>query len=204
MEKSEKTQNIVAGILAALVLALLTAMGYSYALASRGDKAFQDLLVFVALFLLMCGFTILARWQMADLEIPVLFGSEDKSKEGNDGQAEKGFVQKIIDKENPAVNSAVKAAFHLLPLYFTLFLFKIDLYIGFKAAIFIFLMFAYLLIELSYIFNWALGLVKRLNLKTKLGIAALVGGIPLLMFAAIVYFVIGVINFYMQRFPAGN
>jgi hypothetical protein len=191
--KEEKVDNILGVVVAVVVLTALTALGYSYAITSRGDKAFHDLVVFIVLFLVLFGFAILAGWQI---------NGKDPFKILNKKIGNKNpFFKMIVGRDNKTIKNIVGGAFHLLPLYATLFLIRMDLFVGFKAALIILALFSYMLVEINYIFSRTLGMVKYFNIKSKLGITALIVIIPLVIFVSIGYFVYGLLHFYMVRFP---
>lgn len=185
--KENRINNIIGGIIFFTSLVGMTALGYSYALVSRPEKAMHDLIVFIVIFFLLLAFAVVAGWQING-KIPF-----------RKGVALRRLV--AINKRNGIVGNLIKIAFHLFPLYFTLVLIKMDLFVGFKAGLVILALFSYMLIELDYIFKRTIALTKYFNIKSRFGIAAMVICVPIVLFISIFYFVYGLIQFYIIRFP---
>jgi protein-S-isoprenylcysteine O-methyltransferase Ste14 len=188
-------EKITAGILFLSLILGFAALGYPYALRSRGDMANRDVIVFVILFALMFVLAYLAKWQITDNDF---YKSEKKD---NQQKVSKGFWYKIKHNKNATANNLIGMAFHFFPLYFTLFLIKLDLFVGYKAGIFVFAIFSYLLVEIKYVFDRAIYFGKKIRDWNNTAFWIYFFLAPFLILFGIGWVAYNLILFYMHRFP---
>lgn len=198
--KKLKKDDLGAGILSVVVLILLTLMGFSYAYQSEGSVAYRDLAIFVVLFIIVFFFLLVVRSIInIDSEEEMKEEAEEEKEEKREEEKKKGLVARIINKENIFFNNFIRASFHLLPLYFTLILIKIDLWIGFKAVLFVFSIVAYMMIEINYIYRKIFKFADKYAKNKKYEVYVLIVT-PIMVLAATVYFAYNLVLFYMNRF----
>jgi len=196
---SQKKVNIFASIIFLIIFSLLTTQGFIYDYTQRGPAAVRGLAIFLCLFVLVFVFMFIAKWQLSPTDKSL---DEEKSM---DEDSEKGMWSRIIDQENAYVNIIAKTSFHILPLYLTLVVIRMDLFIAYKIVIVIFLDCVYAFVELRYIADKIWSLALEIIKKTKLHswFAMFIAGIGFLVVfsVAVIYFAYNLVMFYYKRFP---
>ena len=145
-----------------------------------------QILKFIGLLILTIGFVFLAREQL---------------KEDSD---EESFIGRVFVINNSHLRNFIKIAFHLLPLYFTLFVIKIDLLNEFKAVLIVFSWVAFLLVELNYqfhkIFNASAYIIKKLGIKNGYLLVGIFLSSFVVFLIAVCYVGYKLVIFYVNRF----
>lgn len=156
-----------------------------------GSNSTQQIVEFIILLLITIGFIFLARRYLDSNEGDV----EEKS-------IDKKFIQKTFSKDNLIFSNIIKAAFHLLPLYFTLLIIRIDLLFEFKVVLIAFCWVAFLLVELRYLFDKTLDrseyISKKLKIKNIWAILAMLGLTIIAFFIGAIYVGYNLVMFYIK------
>jgi hypothetical protein len=173
---------------------LMTVLDYATVFEEKGSAAIEDLIKFLILFVVVFSFGLVARWQITEV---------DTTNTASETIQNKGFLAKIIAKENIYFNGIIKNSFHLFPLYFTILLIKIDLAIIFKAVLFALSIFFYMLVEITFIWNKVFSISKNISPNKSGGYKIFVTYIlvPIIIIISTLYFVYTLSNFYMDKFP---
>jgi hypothetical protein len=158
-----------------------------------GSQSMQQIVEFIILLLITVGFIFLARKYLDNNEGDVKEKSIDKN-----------FIQKTFGKDNLIFSNIIKTAFHLLPLYFTILIIRIDLLVEFKIVLITFCWVAFLLVELKYLLDEILDkseyISKKLKIKNIWAILVILGLTGVAFFIGAIYIGYNLIMFYMNKF----
>jgi hypothetical protein len=192
----KKAENIATGICVFLIFCFAMGMIVLVVFREKGTDAIKDIIIFILLLLLVFIFSLIAKWQISEKETYA-----DKYLKKINRKTKKEFLKKILNKENNFFNYFIRTLFHLMPLYFTLFVIKIDLAGFFKVILFVFSIFSYMLVELYYLYSRIIKIAERIKTENTIKLIIFVLCVPIALIFVTIYFTYTLSRFYMYRFP---
>lgn len=139
----------VAYAIVGLVFLYLLSVGMSRMYPEGGPEAARAFFLFLVFFVLIIGFFVAANWAMA-----AVLGDGD----GKNAPVSAKFFLRHSFARDALVTAALFA-----PLYFPFLILRTDLAIGFKAVLFVLSVSAYLLVQLSFVFEKAVTLSVKIS-----------------------------------------
>lgn len=178
-----------------LVFVFIVYIFFSPDYMARKEEAVKDLIIFLAVFILVFGFALIARREI---------NIDNKKREPEVEKELKNESVGFAENDMRFFGKVFKILFHFLPLYFTLFIIKIDLLMEYKVILIVLSLLAYALVELNYLFGKVLDFVSYIRKVFKIEswwgtgllLLAFFGGV----FGVTIYFAYNLIMFYFRRY----
>ncbi len=173
----------------------------------RGGAAVKDLGIFVLLLSIVIGFALFARKQIniSNAKRDEVIKKEKEREEKEAEEKKKEEQSSFVENDIKHIGNIAVGLFHFLPLYFTLFLIKIDLHIAYKFVLFALAISVYIMIELNYLYSKVFDLFLAIKIKFRIKNFFVIGALLILSAIALliitIYFAYNLIIFYVEKFP---